>query len=131
MITSAPPTSSRIVFARAAAALAVALVPVIAGLAVLCSNRAGRRTIALIGFDHAPPAPAAQLRKLCGVGLLTIGALQALGSLALGLSITDPTAVLLRTLFALAAEALLVLAIRRKEVLGRYAGGSAKPQCGD
>jgi hypothetical protein len=40
---------------------------------------------------------------------LIIGALQAPGSLALGLSITDPTAVLLRTMFALAAEALLLL----------------------
>jgi hypothetical protein len=109
MNTTAPPSNSRSVPVRAAAALAAALVPVLAGLALLCSNRARRRAIALIGFDHTASAPAAQLGKLWGVGLLIIGALQALGSLTLGLSITDPAAALLRTLFALAAEALLLV----------------------
>jgi hypothetical protein len=113
MITTAPPRNSRSVFARAAAALAAALVPVLAGLAVLCSTRARRTAIALIGFDHTTAAPAERLGKLCGLGLLLIGALQALGSLALGLSITDPAALLLRTLFALAAEAMLLVVATR------------------
>jgi hypothetical protein len=113
MITSTPPSNRRSVLARAAAALAAALVPVLAGLAILRSNRVRRTAIALIGFDHTASAPAVQLGKLWGVGLLIIGALQALGSLALGLPITDPAALLVRTLFALAAEALLLaLSIR-------------------
>jgi hypothetical protein len=74
---------------------------------------ASTRAIALIGFDHTASAPAAQLGKLWGVGLLIIGALQALGSLTLGLSITDPAAARLRTLFALAAEALLLVLATR------------------
>ena len=47
--------------------------------------------------------------EVWGVGLVIIGVLQALGSLALGLSITDPAALLLRTVFALAAGALLLV----------------------
>ena len=113
MITTTPRTNSTRTLARAATALAAALVPVLAGLALLCSERARRAAIALIGGDHTASAPAAQIGKLWGIGLLIIGALQALGSLALGLSITDPAAVLLRTMFALAAEALLLLLTTR------------------
>ena len=109
MTTTAPLTNSTRTLTRAAAALAAALVPGLAGLALLCSTRARRKTIALIGGDHTAFAPEAQIGKTWGIGLLIIGALQALGSLALGLSITEPSAVLLRTLFALAAEALLLL----------------------
>jgi hypothetical protein len=98
--------------ARAAAALAAALVPVLAGLTLLCSDRARQAAINLFGGKHTAPAATPQLAKLWGVGLLIIGALQALGSLALAIPITDPTGILLRTLFALAAEALLVLATR-------------------
>jgi hypothetical protein len=108
-MTTTAPSTSRSVIARAAAALAAALVPVLAGLAVLCSGRARRMAIALIGLDHAASLAAAELGKLWGVGLLITGALQALGSLALGLAITDPAAILLRTLFALAAEAMLLV----------------------
>jgi hypothetical protein len=86
---------------------------VLAGLAVLCSERTRRSAIALIGFDHPASAPAAQVTKLFGVGLVVIGALQALGTLALGLSITDPAAVVPRTLFALAAEGLLLAVATR------------------
>jgi hypothetical protein len=85
---------------------------VLAGLTMLCSSRARRKATALIGGDHTASAPPAQIPRLSGTGLLIIGALQALGSLALGLAITDTTAVILRTLFALAAEALLLLATR-------------------
>jgi hypothetical protein len=113
MIAAAPPSNTIRVLARAAAALAAALVPVLAGLALLCSERARRRAIALVGGDHSASAPAAQLGKLWGVGLLIIGGLQALGSLALGLSITDPFALLPRTAFALAAEALLLVLTSR------------------
>jgi hypothetical protein len=113
MNTTAPPSNSRSVLVRAAAALAAALVPVLAGLALLCSNRARRRAIALIGGDHTGSAPAAQLAKLWGIGLLITGAVQAVGSLALGLPITHPAAVLLRTLFALAVEALLLVLTTR------------------
>ena len=113
MITTTPPSNSTTTLARAAAPLVAALVPALAGLALLCSRRARRKAIALIGGDHAASAPAAQIGKTWGIGLLIIGALQALGSLALGLSITDPTAVLLRTVFALAAEALLLLLTTR------------------
>ena len=109
MTTTAPPANSTRTLTRAAAALVAALVPVLAGLALLCSERARRKAIALIGGDHTASAPAAHIGKTWGIGLLIIGALQALGSLALGLSITDPAAVLLRTMFALAAEALLLL----------------------
>ena len=113
MTTTAPLTNSTRTLTRAAAALAAALVPVLAGLALLCSERARRKAIALFGGDHTASAPAAQIGKTWGIGLLIIGALQALGSLALGLSITEPSAVLLRTLFALAAEALLLLLATR------------------
>ena len=113
MTTTAPLTNSTRTLTRAATALAAALVPVLAGLAHLCSERARRKAIALFGGDHIASAPAAQIGKTWGIGLLIIGALQALGSLALGLSITDPTAVLLRTMFALAAEALLLLLTTR------------------
>ena len=113
MITTTPRTNSTRTLARAATALAAALVPVLAGLALLRSERARRKAIALIGGDHTASAPAAQIGKTWGIGLLIIGALQALGSLALGLSITEPSAVLLRTLFALAAEALLLLLATR------------------
>jgi len=113
MTTTARRSNSTRTLTRAAAALAAALVPVLAGLAILCSERARRKAIALIGGDHAASAPAAQIAKTWGIGLLMIGALQALGSLALGLSITDPAAVLLRTVFALAAEALLLLLTTR------------------
>ena len=113
MITTAPPSNSTTTLARAAAALVAALVPVLAGLALLCSKRARRKATALIDGDHIASAPAAQIGKTWGIGLLIIGALQALGSLALGLSITDPTAVLLRTMFALAAEALLLILTTR------------------
>jgi hypothetical protein len=109
MTTTAPLTNSTRTLTRAAAALAAALVPVLTGLALLSSERARRNAIALFGGDHTASAPAAQIGKTWGIGLLIIGALQALGSLALGLSITEPSAVLLRTLFALAAEALLLL----------------------
>jgi hypothetical protein len=57
-----------------------------------------------------------------GLGLLLIGALQALGSLALGLSITDPAALLLRTLFALAAEAMLLVVATRTALDRAQAG---------
>jgi hypothetical protein len=113
MTTTAPLTNSTRTLTRAAAALAAALVPVLAGLALLCSERARRKAIALIAGDHTASASAAQIGKTWGIGLLMIGALQALGSLVLGLSITDPTAVLLRTVFALAAEALLLLLTTR------------------
>jgi hypothetical protein len=113
MTTTTPLTNSTRTLTRAAAALGAALVPVLAGLALLCSRRARRKAIALIAGDHTASAPAAQIGKTWGIGLLIIGALQALGSLALGLSITDPTAVLLRTTFALAAEALLLLLTTR------------------
>jgi hypothetical protein len=109
MITTAPHTRSRSVLARAAAALAAALVPVIAGLALLFSDGARHTAIALFGGDHTASTPAVKLGKVWGIGLVIIGALQALGSLALGLPVTDPAAVLLRTVFALAAEALLVV----------------------
>ena len=113
MTTTARRSNSTRTLTRAAAALAAALVPVLAGLALLCSERARRKAIALFGRDHIASAPAAQIGKTWGIGLLMIGALQALGSLALGLSITDPAAVLLRTMFALAAEALLLLLTTR------------------
>jgi hypothetical protein len=113
MKTTAPPSNSRHVLARPVAALAAALVPVLAGLALVCSSRARRRTIALFGGDRATSAPASQLGKLWGFGLLVIGAVQALGSLALGLAITDLADVLLRTLFALAAEAMLLVLTTR------------------
>ena len=113
MTTTAPLTNSTRTLTRAAAALVAALVPVLAGLALLCSKRARRKATALIDGDHGASAPAAQVGKTWGIGLLIIGALQALGSLALGLSITEPSAVLLRTLFALAAEALLLLLATR------------------
>ena len=113
MITTTPRTNSTRTLARAATALAAALVPVLAGLALLCSKRARRNAIALFGGDHTASAHAAQIGKTWGIGLLIIGALQALGSLALGLSITEPSAVLLRTMFALAAEALLLLLTTR------------------
>ena len=112
MTTTAPRSNSTRTLTRAATALAAALVPVLAGLALLCSERARRKAIALIGGDHTASAPA-QIGKTWAIGLLIIGALQALGSLALGLSITDPAAVLLRTMFALAAEALLLLLTTR------------------
>ena len=112
MTTTGPLTNSTRTLTRAAAALAAALVPVLAGLALLCSERARRKATALIDGDHTASAPA-QIGKTWGIGLLIIGALQALGSLALGLSITDPAAVLLRTMFALAAEALLLLLTTR------------------
>jgi hypothetical protein len=112
MTTTVPRSNSTRNLARAATALGAALVPVLAGLALLCSERARRKAIALIGGDHAASAPAAQIGKIWGIGLLMIGALQALGSLALGLSIADPTAVLLRIVFALAAELLLILTTR-------------------
>ena len=112
MTTTAHLTNSTRTLTRAAAALAAALVPVLAGLALLCSERARRKAIALFGRDHTASAPAAQIGKIWGIGLLMIGALQALGSLALGLSIADPTAVLLRIVFALAAELLLLLTTR-------------------
>jgi hypothetical protein len=115
MTTTAPLTNSTPTLTRAAAALALAgaLVPVLAGLALLCSKRARRNAIALFGGDHTASAPAAQIGQTWGIGLLIIGALQAFGSLALGLAITDPTAVLLRTLFALAAEGLLLAVTTR------------------
>ena len=113
MNTTAPPHHTKSVLARPVAALAAALVPVLAGLALLCSDRARRRATALFGGDHTTSAPAEHLGKLWGVGLLVIGAGQALGSLALGLAITDPAAVLLRTLFALTAEALLLILTTR------------------
>ena len=113
MTTTAPLTNSTRTLTRAAAALAAALVPVLAGLALLCSKRARRNAIALFGGDHTASAHAAQIGKTWGIGLLIIGALQALGSLALGLSITEPSAVLLRTLFALAAEAVLLVLTTR------------------
>ena len=113
MITTTPPSNSTTTVDRVAAPLLAALVPVLAGLALLCSKRARRKAIALIGGDHTASALAAQIGKTWGIGLLIIGALQALGSLALGLSITEPSAVLLRTLFALAAEALLLLLATR------------------
>ena len=90
MTTTAPLTNSTRTLTRAAAALVAALVPVLAGLALLCSERARRKAIALFGGDHIASAPAAQIGKTWGIGLLMIGALQALGSLALGLSITEP-----------------------------------------
>jgi hypothetical protein len=121
-MTAAPPSSSSSALARAGVALAAALLPVLAGLAVLCSGRARRSAIALIGFDHTASAQKARLAKLWGVGLLIIGALQALGSVALGLSITDPAAVLLRTLFALAAEALLLVLTTRMATNRALAG---------
>jgi hypothetical protein len=113
MTTTAPRSNSTRTLTRAATALAAALVPVLAGLALLCSERARRKAIALFGGDHIASAPAAQIGKTWGIGLVMIGALQALGSLALGVSITDPAAVLLRTVFALAAEALLLLLTTR------------------
>ena len=113
MITTTSPTNSTRTLARAAAALVAAFIPVLAGLALLCSERARHKAKVVIGGDHTTSAHAAQTGKLGGIGLIIIGALQALGSLALGLSITDPSAVLLRTLFALAAEALLLILTTR------------------
>ena len=113
MITTTPPSNSTTTVDRVAAPLLAALVPVLAGLALLCSKRARRKAIALIGGDHTASAPAVRIGKTWGIGLLITGALQALGSLALGLSITEPSAVLLRTLFALAAEAVLLVLTTR------------------
>ena len=73
MTTTARRTNSTRTLARAATALAAALVPVLAGLALLCSKRARRNAIALFGGDHTASAHAAQIGKTWGIGLLIIG----------------------------------------------------------
>jgi hypothetical protein len=106
------------VLAALAAALAAALVPALAGLALLGSVAVRRPALAALAERWPRPAgpdPRGDRVATCltiawGLGLLAVGAVQAIGALAWGLSITDPVGLLLRTLLALGGEALLALA---------------------
>jgi hypothetical protein len=120
-ITSTRPTRSgataAFVAAGVLAALAAALLPALAGLALLGSVAVRRPALAalaerwprLAGTDPRGDRVATRLTIAWGLGLLAVGGVQAIGALAWGLSITDPVALLLRTFLALGGEALLVL----------------------
>jgi hypothetical protein len=120
-ITSIRPNSTgpsaALVAAGVLAALAAALLPALAGLALLGSVAVRRPALAaltrrwprLAGADSRADRVASRLTIAWGLGLLAVGGLQAIGALAWGLSITDPVGLLLRTLLALGGEALLAL----------------------
>lgn len=116
----------------AAAAVIIALVPVIFGLALLISAVARRPLIAallrrwpgLVGLT--PPADQARLRPatarmtiIWGLVLLATGLLQGIGAISAGLSVTNPDGIAIRTLFALIV--LVIMSIRTVGYLRRAA----------
>jgi hypothetical protein len=116
----------------AAAAVIIALVPVIFGLALLVSALARRPLIPamlrrwprLAGLT--PPADparldpaAARMTVTWGVVLLATGLLQGIGAIAAGLSVTNPAGIAIRTLFALIV--LVTMAVRTVGYLRRSA----------
>ena len=89
-------------------ALVAALVPVVVALILLGSLVWGRP---LLGRPGAP-AVARTMTIAWGVGLIVIGLLQGASAMVLGMSITDPTDLLIRTLVSVALEGLLFVGIR-------------------
>ena len=65
----------------------------------------------LLGRRGAP-AVARTMTIAWGVGLIVIGLLQGASAMVLGMSITDPTDLLIRTLVSVALEGLLFVGIR-------------------
>ena len=89
-------------------ALVAALLPVVVALILLGSLVWGRP---LLG-RHGAPAVARTMTIAWGVGLIVIGLLQGASAMVLGMSITDPTDLLIRTLVSVALEGLLFVGIR-------------------
>ena len=89
-------------------ALVAALLPVVVALILLGSLVWGRP---LLGRRGAP-AVARTMTIAWGVGLIVIGLLQGASAMFLGMSVTDPTDLLIRTLVSVALEGLLFVGIR-------------------
>ena len=89
-------------------ALVAALLPVVIALILLGSLVWGRP---LLG-RRATPAVSRTVTSAWGVGLIVIGLLQGASAMVLGMSITDPTDLLIRTLVSVALEGLLFVGIR-------------------
>ena len=89
-------------------ALIAALMPLVVALILLGSLVWGRP---LLGRHGTPPA-ARTVTIAWGVGLLVIGLLQGASAMFLGMSVTDPTDLLIRTLVSVAYEGLLFVGIR-------------------
>lgn len=116
-----PPSTSVVILWLSLAAVAAAILPVVAGLAILIA--VWLRPMALDRFVHgaqigrwipgngnlATPT-VIRVARAWGIGFLLLGVIQAAGAVWFNLSITDPKGFVLRTLVALAGEVLLVLA---------------------
>lgn len=118
--------------ALTAAAVLIALLPVVFGLALLASALAHRPLMAAVlrrwsRLTGTAPAPgpawmrpaASRLTIVWGAVLLAVGLLQGIGAVAVGLSITDPASLAIRTLFALIV--LVILSISTVAYLHRVA----------
>ncbi len=115
----------------AAAAIAAAVLPVVAGVAFLASLAARRPLMAAVARRwpvprRGPPGQHAafdrrainRLTAVWGIALLAAGALQGLAEVTAGLTITDPGSFMVRALLAIAVEAVLtagtVIYLRRQ-----------------
>jgi len=108
------------VLVLAAAAVAAALLPVVAGVVFLASLAAGRPLMAVVARHwpvprRGPPAQHAafdrrainRLTAVWGITLLAAGALQGLAEVTAGLTITDPAGFTVRALLAISVETVL------------------------
>ena len=111
--------SATVLAGLAAAAIAGAVLPALAGLAFLISlatrrpliGDAARRWPWLTSYPPGglPRRTQTALTALWGIGLLAAGAVQAAGAINGGLTITSPASFTTRALIALAAEAVLAV----------------------
>ena len=125
----APTTPGRVIAIGAAlivAAIIVAQLPIVFGLALLISALARRPLLAaaLRRWPDPPrtaaaPGPgrlrsaATRLTVVWGIVLVVVGLVQGIGAVVAGLSITNPASLAIRTLFAMAVMALTAAATVR------------------
>jgi hypothetical protein len=136
-----PLSTPVVVFELALAAVGAAVLPVVAGVAILmalwlrprlldrflCQLQCDRRII-----DRGSGATPAMLRAgwVWGMGFLLLGAVQGTGAVWFDLSITSPAGFALRTLVALTGEVLLgggTFVYMRRTALTSRAGTSTSP----
>jgi hypothetical protein len=120
--TSARPGKPALTVAiLAAAAIAAAVLPVVAGIVFLVSLAARRPLMTAVARRwpvprRRPPGQDAafdgramsRLTAVWGITLLAAGGLQGLAEVTAGLTITDPAGFTVRTLLAVAVEAVLI-----------------------
>jgi hypothetical protein len=89
-------------------AFVAALMPAVIAVILFGSVAWGRPLLGRRGT----PALARTVTIAWGVGLVVIGLVQGASAMLLGMSVTDPTDVLIRTLVSVALEGLLFVGIR-------------------